>query len=114
MNSPSNKCLPSRIQDSYALCRVFKKNGMSSEFETSNFSLLDYMQGAHNEHHETMSPGFPLASSSINNLCNEEEEEEHKDDKDESWMQFITDDVWCSSSSKNFVGDEVSKQVFTN
>ncbi|GER38450.1 NAC domain containing protein 57 [Striga asiatica] len=100
--------------DSYALCRVFKKNGLSSEFEehiqTSNLSLLDYMQGANNEHHETMSPDFPLASSS-NNLCNEEE---HKDDKDESWMHFITDDVWYSSSSTNFVGDEVSQQAFTN
>ncbi|CAA0818115.1 NAC domain containing protein 57 [Striga hermonthica] len=102
----------SGLQDSYALCRVFKKNGLSSEIEdhvqSSNVLLLDYMQGVNNEH-ESMSPDFPLASSS-NNRCNEEED---KDDKDESWMQFITDDVWCSSST-NFAGDEVSQLTFTN
>lgn len=42
-----------------------------------------------NNDYETMSPDVPAASSS----CLEE------DDKDESWMQFITDDPWCSPNS---------------
>ncbi|XP_042013299.1 NAC domain-containing protein 86-like [Salvia splendens] len=98
----------SGIQDSYALCRVFKKNGLCSEVEelgqSSSIPLLEhYMQGVSNEH-ETMSPDFPLASSSI--VCIEEED---KDDKDESWMQFITDDVWCSSSATYGGEDWVSQ-----
>lgn len=100
-------------QDSYALCRVFKKNGLCSEVEelgqSSSIPMLEYhyMQGVSNEH-ETMSPDFPLASSST--ICMEEEE---KEDKDESWMQFITDDVWCSSSTA-FGGEEMSHMGFTN
>ncbi|XP_073274467.1 NAC domain-containing protein 54 [Primulina huaijiensis] len=96
---------PSCIQDSYALCRVFKKNGLCSDVEDqqgqpSNIPLLDYSQGVViTTEIETMSPEFPLASSST--LCMEEEE-----DKDDSWMQFITDDVWC--------GDEVSQVGFSN
>ncbi|KAG6404279.1 hypothetical protein SASPL_136525 [Salvia splendens] len=95
-------------KDSYALCRVFKKNGLCSEVEelgqSSSIPLLEhYMQGVSNEH-ETMSPDFPLASSSI--VCIEEED---KDDKDESWMQFITDDVWCSSSATYGGEDWVSQ-----
>ncbi|XP_073042304.1 NAC domain-containing protein 54 [Primulina eburnea] len=96
---------PSCIQDSYALCRVFKKNGLCSDVEDqqgqpSNIPLLDYSQGVViTTEIETMSPEFPLASSST--LCMEEEE-----DKDDSWMQFITDDVWC--------GDEVSHVGFSN
>ncbi|XP_073148048.1 NAC domain-containing protein 54 [Henckelia pumila] len=96
---------PSCIQDSYALCRVFKKNGLCTDVEDhqgqpSNIPLLDYSQGlVVTTEIETMSPEFPLASSST--LCMEEEE-----DKDDSWMQFITDDVWC--------GEEVSQVAFTN
>ncbi|KAL6583685.1 NAC domain-containing protein 54 [Orobanche minor] len=102
----------SGIQDSYALCRVFKKNGLLSpdvdqeQGQSSNISLLDYMEFGAITEHETMSPDFPLASSS-NNICMEEEEE----DKDDSWMQFITDDVWCSSST-NFGGEEISQLAF--
>ncbi|KAL6559317.1 NAC domain-containing protein 54 [Orobanche gracilis] len=104
----------SGIQDSYALCRVFKKNGLSPDVDqeqgqSSNISLLDYMQCGAITEHETMSPDFHLASSS-NNICMEEDEED-KDDKDDSWMQFITDDVWCSSST-NFSGEEVSQLAF--
>lgn len=65
------------------------------------------MQGVPNEH-ETMSPDFPLASSST--ICMEEED---KDDNDDSWMKFITDDVWCSSST-TYGGEEVSQVAFTN
>lgn len=96
---------PSCIQDSYALCRVFKKNGLCSDVEDqqgqpSNIPLLDYSQGVViTTEIETMSSEFPLASSST--LCMEEEE-----DKDDSWMQFITDAVWC--------GEEVSQVAFTN
>ncbi|KAL3512452.1 hypothetical protein ACH5RR_025169 [Cinchona calisaya] len=101
----------SGIQDSYALCRVFKKNGVCSEIEEqqgqSSLSLLDYSQGVVNEY-ETMSPDVPLASSTS---CMEEED---KDDKDDSWMQFITDDAWCSSTTP-FVGhEELSHIAFTN
>ena len=53
---------------------------------------------------ETMSPDLPLASPS----CIEEE------DKDDSWMQFITDDAWCSSNSTAMAGDEVSNVAFTS
>lgn len=97
------------MQDSYALCRVFKKNGICSEIEeqqgqTSSLSLLDYSQGVINEYDQTLSPDVPLASSS----CIDEE------DKDDSWMQFITDDAWCSSSNP-FGNEEVVAQIaFTN
>ena len=99
------------MQDSYALCRVFKKNGVCTEIEEqqgqSSLSLLDYSQGAVNDY-ETMSPDVPLASSTS---CMEEED---KEDKDDSWMQFITDDAWCSSTAP-FVGqEEVSQVAFTN
>ncbi|KZV47090.1 NAC domain-containing protein 74-like [Dorcoceras hygrometricum] len=97
---------PSCLQDSYALCRVFKKNGLCSEVDDqqgqpSTIRLLDYSsQGVvHTTEIDTMSPELPLASSST--LCMEEEE-----DKDDSWMQFITEDVWC--------GEEVSQIAFTN
>ncbi|KAI7993263.1 NAC domain-containing protein 86 [Camellia lanceoleosa] len=90
----------SAIQDSYALCRVFKKNGVCSEMEEqgqcsglSSSSPLNHensLQYGGVQDCETMSPDVPLASSS---LCTEE------DDKDDSsWMQFITDDAWCSSN----------------
>ncbi|KAM7278181.1 hypothetical protein ACFE04_005315 [Oxalis oulophora] len=99
---------PSGIQDSYALCRVFKKNGICSEIEEQaqyNITLMD-ISSSHsitNIDYETMSPDVPLASSSVI----------EDDDKDDSWMQFITDDdPWCSSS---LGGQEVSGHVtFTN
>ncbi|KAJ8752467.1 hypothetical protein K2173_004755 [Erythroxylum novogranatense] len=85
--------------DSYALCRVFKKNGMYSEIEDQqnlcSISLMESPQGAVND--ETMSPDVPIASSS----CMDDE------DKDDSWMQFITDDPWCSSNAA-MAGEEIS------
>ncbi|KAK3041888.1 hypothetical protein RJ639_002170 [Escallonia herrerae] len=93
------------MQDAYALCRVFKKNGVCSEIEEqgqSSLSLLEYSQGVANDNYEcTMSPDVPLASSS----CMEEE------DKDDSWMQFITDDAWCSSNPPNM--EDISQVAFT-
>ena len=93
-------------QDSYALCRVFKKNGICSETEDQghcSLLLMECSQGVINDS-ETVSPDLPLASSS----CIEEE------DKDDSWMQFITDDAWCSLNSTAMAGDEVSNVAFTN
>lgn len=54
-----------------------------------------------NQDYETMSPDVPIPSSS----CLEEE------DKDDSWMQFITDDPWCSSNPLNMSAEEVSHHV---
>ncbi|KAF5730260.1 NAC domain-containing protein 86 isoform X2 [Tripterygium wilfordii] len=103
----------SGIQDSYALCRVFKKNGICSETEEQSgqcssalmaSSLIESSPIIPNDYYETMSPDVPVASSS----CMEEE------DKDDSWMQFITDDAWCSSHDTAMGGEEVSPVTFTN
>ncbi|XP_062111001.1 NAC domain-containing protein 54 isoform X2 [Humulus lupulus] len=120
----------SGIQDSYALCRVFKKNGICSEVEeqqlaqcnnnstntNNNISLME-SSTSHNSHShgalinesDTMSPDIPMASSS----CVDQD-----DDKDDSWMQFITDDdSWCQSNtttttSTAFMGaDDVSRHL---
>ncbi|KAL9337436.1 hypothetical protein Peur_069205 [Populus x canadensis] len=100
----------SGIQDSYALCRVFKKNGICSEIEeqgqctSTSLSIMESSpQGVINEY-ETMSPDVPIASSS----CVEEE------DKDDSWMQFITDEPWCSSNNAMVGGEEISHSTFTD
>ncbi|GAB4842737.1 NAC domain-containing protein 54 [Ancistrocladus abbreviatus] len=96
----------SRFQDTYALCRVFKKNGVCLDTEdVGRWSLaLTDPQSSHSQSHgdiinenETISPDVQITSSS----CVEEE------DKDDSWMQFITEDAWCSSSSSMPI-DEVS------
>jgi len=112
---PSLLCLNTRLpfvslQDSYALCRVFKKNGICSEIEeqgqctSTSLSIMESSpQGVINEY-ETMSPDVPIASSS----CVEEE------DKDDSWMQFITDEPWCSSNNAMVGGEEISHSTFTD
>ncbi|GLU18293.1 hypothetical protein SLE2022_345990 [Rubroshorea leprosula] len=64
----------SGIQDSHALCRVLKKKGLSSKVEERSVT---------NET-ETVSPHVPWASSP----CMDQE------DKDNSWMQFITNDPY--------------------
>ncbi|KAB2013891.1 hypothetical protein ES319_D09G187500v1 [Gossypium barbadense] len=94
------------IQDSYALCRVFKKNGICSETEDQgrcNMLVMECSQSVINDS-ETMSPDLPLASSS--SFIEEE-------DKDDSWMQFITDDPWCSNTTA-LAGDDVSNVALTN
>lgn len=83
---------------------MFKKNGIcGSELEDQgqpSVPLIEYSQGAIINEYETMSPAdVNLASSS----CMDEE------DKDDSWMQFITDDAWCSSN--NPIGSEEGSQV---
>ncbi|KAK3406124.1 NAC domain-containing protein 86 [Eucalyptus grandis] len=89
----------SGIQDSYALCRVFKKNGICTEVEEpagqSNLASIETSQGLMNDY-ETMSPDALLGQSS----CMDEEE------KDDSWMQFITDDAWYSSNAAPRDGSE--------
>ncbi|XP_015883764.1 NAC domain-containing protein 54 [Ziziphus jujuba] len=100
----------SGIQDSYALCRVFKKNGICSEIEEQGQCNISFMessttQGVVINECETMSPDqAQMASSS----CVEEE------DKDDSWMQFITDDAWCSSNAANIGAEDISRVAFTN
>ncbi|KOM54564.1 hypothetical protein LR48_Vigan10g045600 [Vigna angularis] len=92
--------------DTYALCRVFKKNGICSEIEEQgqcSISLIESCQTMINEC-DTMSPDIPGASSS----CLEEE------DKDDSWMQFITEDAWYSSNAAMVGGEELSHVTFTN
>ncbi|KAB2013890.1 hypothetical protein ES319_D09G187500v1 [Gossypium barbadense] len=92
--------------DSYALCRVFKKNGICSETEDQgrcNMLVMECSQSVINDS-ETMSPDLPLASSS--SFIEEE-------DKDDSWMQFITDDPWCSNTTA-LAGDDVSNVALTN
>ncbi|KAH0457167.1 hypothetical protein IEQ34_015074 [Dendrobium chrysotoxum] len=90
------------IQDSYALCRVFKKNVVCTEVEEQagqcSLSVTESPQAINNDY-EITSPDVPLLGSSS---CIEEE------DKDDSWMQFITDDAWCSN---NEGGDEPSPYV---
>ncbi|PIA64003.1 hypothetical protein AQUCO_00201357v1 [Aquilegia coerulea] len=98
---------PSGIQDSYALCRVFKKNAVISEVEEHTRSSLTFGESTSSSaiiEYETMSPDVPIGSSP----CMEE------DDKDDAWMQFITDDAWGSSNTTNIGGEDTSSVVFTN
>ncbi|XP_040998025.1 NAC domain-containing protein 86-like [Juglans microcarpa x Juglans regia] len=113
----------SGIQDTYALCRVFKKNGICFEIEEqapgqcSSLSLvLESSQAGHvmNDYHElTMSPDVTMASSS----CCMDDDDHHQEEKDDSWMQFITDDAWYCSSNvamQGTGGEEVCPMAFTN
>ncbi|XP_023519514.1 NAC domain-containing protein 86 [Cucurbita pepo subsp. pepo] len=106
----------SGIQDSYALCRVFKKNGICSEVEEqlsgqSSSSSLSFIDNSNStsqtlvNDYETLSPEvlMPPPSSS----CVEEEE------KDDSWMQFITEDAWCASNSSPIALHDLSHLTFT-
>lgn len=54
---------------------------------------------------ETHSPDMPLGSSSLRVDDDHDGDDEAKDD---SWMQFIIDDAWCSNVSNNDGGDEPS------
>ncbi|ONK71802.1 uncharacterized protein A4U43_C04F12550 [Asparagus officinalis] len=80
------------MQDSYALCRVFKKNVVCAEVEDqgqcSSIVLIESPQTIVSDQYETMSPEVPIGSSP----CIDE------DDKDDAWMQFITEDAWCSNN----------------
>ncbi|CAL9129346.1 unnamed protein product [Musa textilis] len=95
------------LQDSYALCRVFKKTVACTRGEeqgqcssTLAESLRDSMAEI-----ETNSPDMPMGSSSLRVDDDHDGDDEAKDD---SWMQFIIDDAWCSNVSNNDGGDEPS------
>lgn len=94
------------MQDSYALCRVFKKNGICSELETEQqlqtgqcsfptASMEINSNNFNNNEYETMSPEVVVSSACVEDVV---------DDKDDSWMQFITDDAWDTSSNATAMG----------
>ncbi|KAI3831022.1 hypothetical protein MKW98_008768 [Papaver atlanticum] len=100
------------IQDSYALCRVFKKNGVCTEVAEDqggqcSIPFVESSQGLSSNDYETMSPDVPIGSSP----CMDEVE----NDKDDSWMQFITEDAWDVSSNPTLGGEGATSCVgFTN
>uniref|UniRef100_A0A1D1Y032 NAC domain-containing protein 74 n=1 Tax=Anthurium amnicola TaxID=1678845 RepID=A0A1D1Y032_9ARAE len=81
------------IQDSYALCRVFKKNVPIPEVEDHqgqcSFTMVENSQPGFANDYENLSPDVAMGTSSG----------VEEDDKDDSWMQFITEDAWCSTVS---------------
>ncbi|EAZ10016.1 hypothetical protein OsI_32319 [Oryza sativa Indica Group] len=96
------------IQDTYALCRVFKKNAICTEVEElqgqCSMALLEGAcqqllasgGGGSQEQYETPSPpDVPVGSTSGGADADAEDDP----DKDDSWMQFISDDAWCSSTA---------------
>ncbi|KAI3921145.1 hypothetical protein MKX01_036124 [Papaver californicum] len=96
------------IQDSYALCRVFKKNGGCTEVALDqggqcSIPFVESSQGLSSNDYETMSPDVPNGSSP----CMDEVE----NDKDESWMQFITEDAWGVSSNPTFGGEDATSCI---
>ncbi|KAL1823608.1 hypothetical protein ACET3Z_010386 [Daucus carota] len=99
----------SGIQDSYALCRVFKKNGIcGSELEDQgqlNMVLTEEIPQGILTEYETGSPSNILPSAP--SACIEDE------DKDDSWMQFIKDDAWCSFNTP-ILGEETSQVTDAN
>uniref|UniRef100_K4A2I7 NAC domain-containing protein n=3 Tax=Setaria TaxID=4554 RepID=K4A2I7_SETIT len=87
------------IQDTYALCRVFKKNAICTEVDDlqaqCSMALLEgacqQLLTAGSQEYQTPSPDVPVGSTSGG--------ADDDADKDESWMQFISDDAWCSSTA---------------
>lgn len=87
---------------------MFKKNGICSEIEEQgqcSITLIENSQTINMNESETMSPELATGASSS---CFEEE------DKDDSWMQFITEDAWFSSNTAMAGCEEVSHLTFTN
>ncbi|KAK4747158.1 hypothetical protein SAY87_026195 [Trapa incisa] len=105
---------PARIQESYALCRVFKKNGNCSEVEdqqpqcTVSLTMGSPLPGAVSDYEMMMAAASPEVQIGGSSSCIEEE------DKDDSWMQFITDDddAWYPSSASSMAGGEVARMAF--
>lgn len=98
----SNRGSRQQFQDSYALCRVFNKNGACTEIEEQGQCSS---QGAIANDVETMSPDLPMGSSP---------RVDEDDDKDDSWMQFIREDAWCSSNVSTGGGDDSSCIALSN
>ncbi|KAK9062849.1 hypothetical protein SSX86_020039 [Deinandra increscens subsp. villosa] len=89
------------MQESYALCRVFKKNGVCVEMEDNgNTSMLQHSPSLITNHHdyETMISPHHVAASSSSCL---EDNHHHEEEEDDSWMQFITDDPWQPTTLTN-------------
>ena len=87
-------------QDTYALCRVFKKNAICAEVEElqEGQCSMVLLEGAcqqllagstSQEYYQTPSPDVPVGSTSGTADADDDP------DKDDSWMQFISDDAWC-------------------
>jgi hypothetical protein len=74
------------LQDSYALCRVFKKNEPIDEFEKQGECSTSQAKGNQEQVTDFEDAG---ESSGVN-----------ENDKDNSWMQFIVEDLWCSNKTK--------------
>ncbi|KAM3277499.1 hypothetical protein ACQJBY_045408 [Aegilops geniculata] len=72
--------------DSYALCRVFKKNVPAGEFEKQGECSSAQAKG----NQEQVTDFEDAGESSTAN----------ENDKDNSWMQFIVEDLWCSNKTK--------------
>ncbi|CAN4100587.1 unnamed protein product [Withania somnifera] len=100
----------SHIQDSYALCRVFKKNGVCPEIkeqqegQVSNaLPFLEYPLGNQpqgmiiREYETPPSPDNNVQLTSSYNIELELELEYELEDKDDSWMEFITEDARSNS-----------------
>jgi hypothetical protein len=92
-------CWHSHDQDTYALCRVFKKNAICTEVDglqaQCSMALLEgacqQLLTSGSQEYQTPSPDVPVGSTSGG--------ADDDADKDESWMQFISDDAWCSSTA---------------
>jgi hypothetical protein len=74
------------LQDSYALCRVFKKNVALGEFQKQKQGECSSSQAK--EKQEQFTGVGDAGQSSGSN--------EHG--KDNTWMQFIADDLWCNKT----------------
>ncbi|MQL87932.1 hypothetical protein Taro_020481 [Colocasia esculenta] len=73
-------------QDSYALCRVFKKNVPTPEVEDQGQCSLAVVESCRGFTHDcdNTSPDVRVGSSPVA-------------DEDDAWMQYIAEDAWCSS-----------------
>ena len=74
------------FQDSYALCRVFKKNAAFGEFHEQKQGECSSSQAKEKQEQFTNVRDAGQSSGSS----------EHG--KDNSWMQFISDDLWCNKT----------------
>jgi hypothetical protein len=74
------------LQDSYALCRVFKKNVALGELQKQKQGECSSSQSKEKQEQFT----------SIRDAGQSSGSNEHG--KDNTWMQFIADDLWCNKT----------------
>ncbi|KAL6844927.1 hypothetical protein ACP4OV_025586 [Aristida adscensionis] len=99
------------IQDTYALCRVFKKNAICAEVDDMQAQCsMALLEGARqqllaggSQEYQTPSPDVPVGSTSGGGGGADDDA-----DKDDSWMQFISDDAWCSSTADGAAEESTS------